>query len=134
MGGDDGLPVVAVDGLPVVAVDGLPVVAAGDFNSSPGVQGQQRDAQRFLQRMRDERGLVSAYHHRFGEVHGAETRASPIRMYRKRPFATHRPGRRQTSPAVCRIPCRILCVADVERVGQCRAPNAPYLALRRSAL
>ena len=29
----------------VAAADGLPVVAAGDFNSSPGVQGQQRDAQ-----------------------------------------------------------------------------------------
>ena len=59
----------------VATADGLPVVSAGDFNSSPGVQGQQRDAQRFLQRMRDELGLVSAYHHRFGEVPGAETRA-----------------------------------------------------------
>ena len=39
----------------VAAADGLPVVAAGDFNSSPGVQGQQRDAQRFLQRMRHPR-------------------------------------------------------------------------------
>ena len=60
----------------VVAADGLPVVAAGDFNSSPGVQGQQRDSQRFLQRMRDELGLVSAYHHLSGEFPGAETRAS----------------------------------------------------------
>ena len=25
---------------------------------------------------------------------------------------------------MCRIPCLILCLADVERVGQCRAPNA----------
>ena len=57
-----------------------------------------------------------------------------IRMCRKRPFATGGRGRLQTSPAVCRIPCLILCLADVERVGQCRAPNAPYLALRRSAL
>ena len=52
------------------------MVAAGDFSSSPGVQGQQRDSQRFLQRMRDELGLVSAYHHLSGEVPGAETRAS----------------------------------------------------------
>ena len=35
-------------------------------------------------------------------------------MYRKRPFATQRPGRRQTRTSVCRIPCRILCLADVE--------------------
>ena len=28
--------------------------------------------------------------------------------------------------AVCRIPCLILCLADIERVCQCRAPNAPY--------
>ena len=60
----------------VAAADGLPVVAAGDFNSSPRVQGQERDSPRFLQRMRDELGLVSAYHHVFGESHGAETRPS----------------------------------------------------------
>ena len=41
------------------------------------------------------------------------------------PFATHRHGRRQRRPAVCRIPCRILCLADVERVCQCRTPNSP---------
>ena len=58
----------------VTAADGLPVVAAGDFNSSPAVQGKQ--SQRFLQRMRDELGLVSAYHHLSGESHGEETRAS----------------------------------------------------------
>ena len=52
------------------------MVAAGNFNSLPGVQGQQRDSQRFLQSMRDELGLVSAYHHLSGEFPGAETRAS----------------------------------------------------------
>ena len=52
----------------VVSADGLPVVAAGDFNSSPGLQGYEgKQSQRFLQRMRDELGLVSAYHHAFGE-------------------------------------------------------------------
>ena len=60
----------------VAAADGLPVVATGDFNSSPRVQGQQRDSQRFLQRMRDELGLVSVYHHLVGEAPGAETHAT----------------------------------------------------------
>ena len=60
----------------VAAAGGLPVVAAGDFNSSPSVQGQESASQRFLQRMRDELGLVSAYHCFSGESHGAETRAS----------------------------------------------------------
>ena len=60
----------------VAGANGLPVVAAGDFNSSPRVQGQERASQRFLQRMRDELGLVSAYHHCSGESHGEETRAS----------------------------------------------------------
>ena len=32
----------------VAAANGLPVVAAGDFNSSPGVQGQERDSPWFL--------------------------------------------------------------------------------------
>ena len=60
----------------VAAADGMPVVAAGDFNSSPSVVGQERKSPRFLQRMRDELGLVSAYHHVHGEAHGAETRAT----------------------------------------------------------
>ena len=55
-------------------------------------------------------------------------------LCRKRPFATHRRGRRPARAGVCRIPCLILCLADVNRVGRCRAPNAPCLALRRSAL
>ena len=63
-----------------------------------------------------------------------ETRAEPISMCRKRPFATHWRKRLQARAAVCRIPCLILCLADVKRVGQCSAPTAPYLALRRSAL
>ena len=68
----------------VAAADGLPVVAAGDFNSSPGVQGKQ--SQRFLQRMWDELGLVSAYHHFFGESHGEETRASYYQGKEANPF------------------------------------------------
>ena len=58
------------------AADGLPVVAAGDFNSSPGVNGQERASLEFLQRMEDELHLVSAYHHFSGEDPGEETRAS----------------------------------------------------------
>ena len=41
-----------------------------------------------------------------------------ISMCRKRPFAIHRRGRRPARAAVCRIPCLILCLADIERVGQ----------------
>ena len=37
-------------------------------------------------------------------------------MYRKRPFTIRRRGRLPVSAAVCRIPCLILCLADVERV------------------
>ena len=40
---------------------------------------------------------------------------SPIRMCRKRPFAIHRRGRRPARAAVCRIPCLILCLADVQQ-------------------
>ena len=50
---------------------------------------------------------------------------SPIHMCRKRSFGTYGRGYRPASAAVCRIPCLILCLADVERVCQCRAPNAP---------
>ena len=39
-------------------------------------------------------------------------------MYRKRPFATHGQGRRPARAAVCRIPCLILCLADVEMMGR----------------
>ena len=44
-------------------------------------------------------------------------RAEPISMCRKRPFATHRRGRRPARAAACRIPCLILCVADVARTS-----------------
>ncbi len=60
----------------VAAADGLSVVAAGDFNSSPGVKGQERASSQFLQRMRDELGLVSVYHNLSGEDPGVETRAT----------------------------------------------------------
>lgn len=56
--------------------DGLPVVAAGDFNSSPGVQGQKTASTEFLKRMQCELGLISTYHHLSGEDYGSETRAS----------------------------------------------------------
>ena len=46
-------------------------------------------------------------------------------MCRKRPFATDRQEPRPARAAACRIPCLILCLADVKRVGQCRAPHAP---------
>ena len=48
--------------------------------------------------------------------------AGPLR---NRSFGTHCRGRRPARATVCRIPCLILCLADVERVGPCRAPNAP---------
>ncbi len=71
----------------VDAADGMPVVAAGDFNSSPSVVGQERKSPRFLQRMRDEFGLVSAYHHFHGEALGAETRATHYFLFNEsRPF------------------------------------------------
>ncbi len=60
----------------VDAADGLPVMAAGDFNSSPGAVDQAPESKLFLQGMRDELGLVSAYHHFTGEAFGEETRAT----------------------------------------------------------
>ncbi len=67
--------------------DGLPVVAAGDFNSSPGVIGQELTSLRFLKRMQDELGLVSAYHHFYGEEPGDETRASYYHLWNEsKPF------------------------------------------------
>ena len=71
----------------VAAADGLPVVGAGDFNSSPGVSGQERDSLQFLERMRNELGLVSAYHHFFGEKPGSETRATLYYQWKEsKPF------------------------------------------------
>ena len=51
-----------------------------------------------------------------------KTRASPISMCRKRPFAIHARERPTARPAVCRIPCRILCLADAERNSRARRP------------
>ena len=65
-----------------------------------------------------------------GEAAAGETRAEAIRVCRKRSFATHRQGRRPTSAAACRIPCLILCLADVERACQCHCAE---LALRSEA-
>ena len=62
-----------------------------------------------------------------------EMRREPIHMYRKRPVAIHRQEHLPARAAVCRIPCLILCLADVERVCQCRAPNAPCGLHRRMA-
>ena len=61
----------------------LPMVAAGDFNSSPCVQGQERASRRFVERMRDELGLVSAWHHCTGEAHGEETRATYYHLWKE---------------------------------------------------
>ena len=61
----------------------LPVIAAGDFNISPRVSGKKRQSQHFLRQMRDELGLVSAYHHLTGEIPGEETRASYYHHWRK---------------------------------------------------
>ena len=58
-------------------------VAAGDFNSSPSVQGQQRRSLRFLKRMRDELGLVSVYYHLSGEAPGVETSASYYHLWKE---------------------------------------------------
>ena len=52
----------------------------------------------------------------------SERPLSPIRMCRKRPFATHRQERRPATAAVCRIPCLILCFVDVERTSMARRP------------
>ena len=66
---------------------GLPMVAAGDFNSSPGVSGQERESPRFMERMLDEIELVSAYHHFTREAHGKETAATYYHQWNQfRPF------------------------------------------------
>ena len=54
------------------------------------------------------------------------------RLDRKRPFATHGQGRLPARAAVCRIPCRILCLVNVKRksmpagVGNARARRTPH--------
>lgn len=54
----------------------LPMVAAGDFNSSPRVTGQELSSPRLHRRMRNELGLVSAYHHHSAEDLGMEKHAT----------------------------------------------------------
>ncbi len=54
------------------------------------------------------------------EPAAVETRAEPIRLCRKRSFATDGQGRRPARTAVCRIPCLIVCLADVERTRMAR--------------
>lgn len=53
-------------------VHGLPLVVAGDFNVSPLVIGQRRQAGEFFREMREEFGLVSAYHVAHDVEPGAE--------------------------------------------------------------
>ena len=50
----------------------LPVVAMGDFNSTPIVEAQRRTSRELIRRLRDEFGLVSAYHAHLGVEHGRE--------------------------------------------------------------
>ena len=45
-------------------------------------------------------------------------------MYRKRPFATDRHGHRPARTIVCRIPCLILYLADVERTSMARRTSS----------
>ena len=56
------------------------------------------------------------------EPAAVETRAEPIRLCRKRSFATHAQRPRPARAAVCRIPCLILCLADVEHNASTRRP------------
>ena len=58
------------------AADGLPVVAAGDFNISPALSSKRHRSLCFLDWMREEFGLVSAYHRFSGEAPGEETQAT----------------------------------------------------------
>ena len=55
-----------------------------------------------------------------------ETRAESIGMCRKRSFWTCWRERLPVRAAVYRVPCLILCLAYVQRVYRCRAPNAPW--------
>ena len=61
----------------------LPLVAAGDFNSSPRVSGQARTSPEFMKRMREEFGLVNAYHSHFDEALGEETRPTYYHQWKE---------------------------------------------------
>lgn len=71
----------------IAAARGLPVVAAGDFNISPAVRRKQQESLEFLDWMRDELGLVSAYHECYGETPGEETRPTRYHQWNEsKPF------------------------------------------------
>ena len=53
-------------------------------------------------------------------------------MCRKRPFATRGQGRRPVPAAGCRIPCLILCLADLSYTALTRSKAARQAALARS--
>jgi hypothetical protein len=63
--------------------EGLPMVAAGDFNISPGVVGQERSAPEFLRKMREEVGLVSAYHAHFAVAPRQEAHPTYLHQWRQ---------------------------------------------------
>ena len=71
------------------------------------MQGQEHDARRFLQRMRDDLGLVSAYHHCSGEVPGPDGGPMP------------RGGRRRQDEVAQRI--GIARQTDKQRLSRCVA-------------
>jgi exodeoxyribonuclease-3 len=50
----------------------VPLIVAGDFNSSPAVRSQERRSLELIRVLREEFGLVSAYHDRFGVEPGRE--------------------------------------------------------------
>lgn len=52
--------------------DALPTVLIGDFNSSPAVAYQRKTSREMLRRLREEFGLVSAYHARHEVEFGDE--------------------------------------------------------------
>ena len=54
----------------------MPLVAIGDFNTSPSVPAQRHTSPELLRRLRDEFGIVSAYHSFFTAEHGKEAHAT----------------------------------------------------------
>ena len=52
------------------------MVVMGDFNSSPAVVSQRKSSPELFRRLREEFGLVSAYHTYLGAEHGAEAHST----------------------------------------------------------
>ena len=79
----------------------------------------------------DARGLqrVALQVQRLGAICFRDAGVADQSMCRKRPFGTEGRERRPASAAVCRIPCLILCLADVER-GAYAAPCDYFPVLR----